>query len=226
MPIYRTLNHNFFKQWSPAMAYILGYVAADGAVTIGKRRNCYLDIESIDKELIQLMQRILQSNHAIAIRERNKTRSYRLQIGSKNIVSDLIRHGITPQKSKRLVKPKVPKQYLRDFVRGYFDGDGNILYRVYQRRNRISPTKHLRCVFTSCSKRFLVSLHNQLKKYTLLRGGSLFFSGGAYRLAYAAHDSILLGKFMYDNVVPLLYLKRKYKYFILASRKFISKSIV
>ena len=104
MPIFRTLNQDFFKKWSSQMAYLLGYIAADGTVSIGKRGNCYLAIESIDKELPSMLKKAMGAGHKISVFKRRKEwrTVYRLQIGSKTVVGDLKNLGIVPKKTKRL----------------------------------------------------------------------------------------------------------------------------
>src|SRR3989338_3081398 len=197
MPQYRTLNKDFFKQWSPEMAYVLGYIAADGAITIGKRGNHYLDVISTDRELPDLVQNLLRSNHKISVRDGNpkwKPR-YRLQIGSKELVEDLAYIGIFPKKAKRLPMPNVPSEYFYHFVRGYFDGDGNVNFTVIKRKDRPSLAKHFHCVFTSCSIKFLNALHGRLREMAGLKGGSLYFSQNAHRLLYAGYDSMRLYRF-------------------------------
>lgn len=57
MPIYKTKNENFFKKWTTEMAYVLGFVAADGCLTETKRGTHFLDLQSIDKELIEKIKR-------------------------------------------------------------------------------------------------------------------------------------------------------------------------
>ena len=52
MPIYKNKNDNFFKKWTPEMAYILGYFAADGTMIKNKRGAHYIEFQSTDKELI------------------------------------------------------------------------------------------------------------------------------------------------------------------------------
>jgi len=48
-----------------------GYIAADGNISIGKRGNCYLALEGIDKELIVDIKRVLGAGHMITSRRRN-----------------------------------------------------------------------------------------------------------------------------------------------------------
>lgn len=204
------------------MAYVLGYIAADGAITIGKRGNHYIDINSVDPELPATVKRVLRSNHKIAITPFPKHRSWktkhRIQIGSKEIVADLKKLGITPKKAYRLPMPNIPIDLLHHFVRGYFDGDGHVSFGIYQRNDRPSPSKILFCGFSSCSQRFLVAMKNLLKKYAGVIGGSLCFSQGAFRLSYSTNDSKRLFHFMYQEGGRLA-LPRKYKYFKIALAK-------
>lgn len=221
MPIFRTLNHDFFKKWSPQMVYLLGYIAADGAVTIGKRGNCYLEVQSIDKELPLMLKRAMGAGHKVAVVNRSRTRHliYRLQIGSKEMVKDLAEVGIFPKKARRLILPVIPKQYFADFVRGYFDGDGNVNFTLVKRYDRLSYNKHLHTVFTSCSKKMINALFIRLKEEIKMMGGSKHFAGGAFRLLYAGHDSTKLFHFMYRSRRSL-FLKRKYRYFKKAIQQF------
>src|SRR4030067_800895 len=51
----KKVNECFFKTWSPQMAYVLGLIYADGAVEDVRQssRTCYLQLSSIDKELLE-----------------------------------------------------------------------------------------------------------------------------------------------------------------------------
>lgn len=87
-------NKNFFKSWSPEMAYVLGFLMADGYVFTNPRGSCYIGFISTDKKIIEKIRRALQSNHTIGVRNRkrehpNWKESYTLQIGSKNIFNHL-----------------------------------------------------------------------------------------------------------------------------------------
>jgi intein-encoded DNA endonuclease-like protein len=104
--------------------------------------------------------------------------------------------------------PLVPKKYLSDFVRGYFDGDGNVYIYRYQRKDRQSKVSiSLSAGFTSGSVLFLEELQNKLKQYALLEGGSLHYRSRAYRLYYSTSDSKRLYEFMYG--MSKIYLARK-----------------
>jgi intein/homing endonuclease len=155
------------------------------------------------------------SNHKISARKRSdkwKT-CYRLQIGSKSMFDDLLGIGFFSNKSKRINLPRMSLKYLPHFIRGYFDGDGNIWYGFQHKNDRKKRTKVLLTRFTSGSKDFLAKLGVRLaNEAQTAKNQSLLFYSGAYRLGYSTHDSIRLYNFMYSKK-PKLYLLRKKKIF-------------
>ena len=62
MPIYKTKDENFFKKWTSEMAYVLGFIAADGSLIKNKRGACFIEIQSIDKEIIYKIKKVLHTN--------------------------------------------------------------------------------------------------------------------------------------------------------------------
>src|SRR3989344_4705862 len=96
MPIFKRVNKNFFKKWTKDMAYILGFFAADGYITLHKNGGLFWSIEITDKKLIMEIRKSIRSEHKITIRKgRNKNEKslYRLQIGSKEMCNDLFNLG-------------------------------------------------------------------------------------------------------------------------------------
>lgn len=65
------------------MAYVLGFFTADGSMIKNKRGAHFIEFEITDKDLLFRIRDLLGSNHKITTRDRNKSLSYRLQIGSK-----------------------------------------------------------------------------------------------------------------------------------------------
>lgn len=202
MPIYKTKNENFFKKWSPEMAYVLGFFAADGSMYKTKRGTHFIEFQITDKELLKQIRKLFVSNHKVTMRNRKKEWKplYRLQIGSKVMFGDLIKLGMTQRKSKTLKFPDIPVDHLSHFVRGYFDGDGNVWSGLMHKTDRKKPSKTLMAGFTCGSKEFLVSLMKALKARGGLIGGSLQYHSRAYRLHYSTADAARLYKFMsYGN---------------------------
>ncbi|NMB92481.1 MAG: hypothetical protein GYA31_02570, partial [Parcubacteria group bacterium] len=143
MPIYKTKDEKFFKKWTPEMAYVLGFIVADGSLIRNKRGACFIEIQSIDKEIIYKIKEVLHTNLKVGEYQPKNThfhKRYRLEIGSKIIFNDLVKLGVTPRKSKIIKLPKIPNQYFAHFVRGYFDGDGNVIFSLYKKSNRNSKS--------------------------------------------------------------------------------------
>jgi intein/homing endonuclease len=215
VPIKKQVNKDFFKKWGPDMAYVLGFFMADGTITVNKNGVSYFAIQIADKDLLYEIRNVMQSEHKITKRIHKRDRSvfYRIQIGRKDICDDLRKLIIADLKTHRMLIPKVPKKYIGGFVRGYFDGDGNV-WKGFVHKSRKNPLYTLNTVFTSCSEKFLKGLQGVLA----IRGlsGSLYKRRGynVYKLQYSKRSSLLLYSIMYDNLSETdLFLKRKKKVF-------------
>ncbi|MCX6761812.1 MAG: hypothetical protein NTY33_03160 [Candidatus Moranbacteria bacterium] len=193
------------------MAYVLGFFTADGCMIKNKRGGHFIEFHITDKDILEKIKALLNSDNKISKRERNirwKT-AYRLQLGSKKIFDDLLLLGMTPKKSKNVEMPQVPNKYFCHFVRGYFDGDGNVYANAYRRAGRTGKSSiTLLSGFTSGSKVFLEELHKRLKLQANISGGTLHNRSGAWRLYYSVKDSCKLYAFMY-NTEGSLFLARK-----------------
>lgn len=211
------VNENVFKNWSPEMAYVLGFFTADGCMFINPQGSHYIGFSSIDHELISKVRKILDSKHKIGIKkdkDRKGKIQYTLQIGGKGIFQDLLNLGLTPKKTKRERLPDIPKEYFAHFIRGYFDGDGCISFGFYQKKDRKKLTSILITRFTSSNRNFLKNLLKFLKKYTKIKGGCIYRKQeGSYDLSFSVRDSLKLYEFMYKDVKENQFLKRKYNKF-------------
>ncbi len=109
----------------------------------------------------------------------------------------------------------MPKKYFSHFVRGYFDGDGNVCFGFFKKYDRKSKSPALLTRFTSGSKIFLEDLKIKLNNLILING-SLHYYSKAWRLSYSTNASKKLFSFMYKNANGLIYLKRKYNIYLKA----------
>ncbi|MFH0890800.1 MAG: LAGLIDADG family homing endonuclease, partial [Candidatus Liptonbacteria bacterium] len=103
------------------------------------------------------------------------------------------------RKSKNMTFPAVPDQYLPDFTRGYFDGDGSVFRVRYLSTKNHKPRVELRSNFTSGSRPFLETLMSMLNKklgLTLKKIG-VYNNGLSLKLGYATGDTEKLMNFMY-----------------------------
>jgi intron-encoded putative endonuclease len=125
-----TLNEDYFENIdSPEKSYWLGMIASDGCIT--ETNYIVLALNDTDvlekfKEDIEYTGEIYLTVHRWDGYERNPT--YRINFSSKKMCNDLRNAGIHEKKSLTFndIPEILPKEYIRDFIRGYFDGDGCI----------------------------------------------------------------------------------------------------
>lgn len=199
------INENYFSKWSPNMAYILGFILADGCIIKGTYKG-YSDslkfgVQLKDKDILEKIKIELRSGHRISI-IRNAAH---LCITSQKIVDSLKHLGITYQKSLNEIVPDVPDKYKRDFVRGVIDGDGGISFD-----KRSYPTLAL------CGGKNTVSFVRDyfwIKQRAFSVVGKRKFSPKInkylYGITYRANTAKKISLFLYKNTA--LYLDRKYK---------------
>ena len=146
------VNHNYFSSQNENMAYIMGFLAADG--NISKRDNRIQSQLSIkDKEQLELFHNEI-GGCEVYIYQSNGYDCCGWHCFSGQIKRDLAEYGIIPNKTGHLEIPKkLNKEYWRDFIRGYFDGDGSI----YEDKTGI------RLTITSANKEILDDINSYFK---------------------------------------------------------------
>lgn len=185
------IDQDYFKTWSRNMAYMFGFWFADGCI-YGERM---FDITVHKKDKYILKRFAEELGFEGKLYDYVDRQAARINFSCKTIHDDIVALGGKECKSLDCTFPEVPQEYLHDFIRGYFDGDGCVC---------LCKNNRLQTSFTSGSPDFLKELHKTIKKETRITGGSL----SGYSLSFGKRDSILLGNYMYaDN--PELYLKRK-----------------
>lgn len=131
------INENFFTNIdSEPKAYILGFIYADGNICRG---NCSIDVCYNDIQLIEEISKIIYIDEYV-IRKRPaqfkningkeyfQKEQCRFSMINKKIITDLKKHGVTHNKTFKIIMPILQQDLLKHFIRGYFDGDGCISY--------------------------------------------------------------------------------------------------
>lgn len=134
------INDDFFRCINTEeKAYLLGFICADGHIE-KDRLSITVSIKDID--ILEKIKYALNSDHPIkkVLRKnpyQNTDRYYitlaELRINSVKLVKPLFAMGLTTNKTYTLdgnIVKHVPKYLMRDFLRGYFDGDGNVFFGV------------------------------------------------------------------------------------------------
>jgi len=194
------INENFFNQWSPVMAYVLGFWFADGYMRIDKSYR--IAFFSADIDILEQIRGVLESSHPIRPHQDN---CWHIILHSKKMYADLTSLGGKKRKSRTIKFPYTPSKLLRDFIRGYFDGDGSVFFVNYIRTKDHRNTKELRTNFTSGSKMFLEQLNLILnKKLDLsLKKLGIYNNGSSLKLGFGMKDSETLLRYMYYDNFPI-----------------------
>jgi hypothetical protein len=139
---HKTLQFNldFFMQWTDNMAYVIGFLAADGNITnnYDNKKFCVsLKLNTKDVHILESISKMINYTGKLCYKSTLDKRtdkiykSFSLNLYSINLVNRLIEIGIGPCKSLTMNFPNIPIDYIASFIRGYFDGDGYILKKGY-----------------------------------------------------------------------------------------------
>lgn len=199
------VNENYFKHWSANMAYLLGFILADGCIIRGTY-NGYSDslkfgVQLKDKDILEKIKKELQASHKLSIVKN----AVHFCIASQTLVNDLKKLGISYRKSLNESLPIVPKKYLIDFIRGIVDGDGGI--RIDKKGQPVFMVCGGEKVITFIRDYFL----NELEVYSKVgkREYSELQKNYLYDLVYKSSSALKIIKHLYTG--SCLFLDRKYK---------------
>lgn len=138
-------NHDYFENIdTPNKAYFLGLLYADGSILDGKTKNgrdkltISIELKSSDSYILEEFRKQIEYETEVKmdkgrishITVKNKTykilkdNAY-LRISCTKMAQDLIKWGCVIRKTEKLTKiPDIPKELIRYFLLGFFDGDG------------------------------------------------------------------------------------------------------
>lgn len=110
---------------SPEKAYLLGLFYSDGCI-IENPYTAHIVLHEDDKYLLD----ILLSKFPFFTLRKTHPKAWSLVCSRKSLVEDLKLNGLYPKKSvdnRDLLRlPKLDKNLVHHFIRGYFDGDGSV----------------------------------------------------------------------------------------------------
>ena len=133
-----TLNEDYFGVLdTPEKMYLVGFLMADGCILSTnkyrkKPNRLYINISATDRELLVFIQKQLSTSQKIVDYIPKGTYSTNpmcsLSINSQKICSDLLRCGVTPNKTGKecICDEILNSDLLPHFIRGFFDGDGSV----------------------------------------------------------------------------------------------------
>jgi hypothetical protein len=196
------INDNYFKKNSRNMYYILGFWFADGYT-----RNNEFSITQHRKDRYILERMLLEMESDYPINFHYSNNLY-IKITSKKIVDDIKKFGGHSKKSHTIQFPNIDDEFLSDFIRGFFDGDGCITYQ----KNEKCYTSSIISASDKFINTLIIKLRNNIKGFKGTITKSNYFL-----LNIGVNDTRRLRDYIYNNLDDnTLFLKRKYDKFILA----------
>jgi intein/homing endonuclease len=202
-------NHNYFENIdTEEKAYWLGFIYADGCVSIGKNNSCELCIklQRADKEHLKKFNKALNGNvevkDAIEHAFGKDYEQSHIRFYSQKLVADLIKHGCFQDKTYKIRKPNIDNNLMKHFIRGFFDGDGCIT-------KSSNKSRAIKCDFTCVCDEFLFWLREYLYEQNI--------NSFIYKWKYSTQKLIIGGNKNCDVFLNYIYndctifLERKYK---------------
>lgn len=170
-----SLNKEYFKTIdTQEKAYILGFLYADGYNQETKNQ-VRLTLQKQDKDILDKINIELNHSKPLLLLRDNYLD---LSINSKEISQDLSILGCTQRKSFTIRFPynKLPENLYKDFIRGYFDGDGCISINQYDDvqiniTGNLEFITELQLIFESVLKVNRTKLQKRKKSYSLFYHG-------------------------------------------------------
>lgn len=200
------INTNFFKVWNSRVAYLLGFILADGGF---EPKQLTLALKRGDKELLKKINQALCSDYPI----KPGRNAERLRISNPIILQDLQQLGLKFNKMENNSIPNVPFRFLRDFVRGYLDGDGWIT--TNKRKMEISigfstgNRNFLQDLVKKLNKALNLNVNNLRKRKKITKKNKIAV---CYSIEYYSNNAYKIIRYLYDNLQEDdLFLSRKYQ---------------
>lgn len=183
--------------------YWAGFIAADGCI-----RNCnnlYIGLSIVDADHLLQIQNLMGGS--VLLYPKRNTVEWNIH-GASEVILFLKSLNIVPRKTK-ILKPPVLKNenQIRNFIRGYFDGDGCVTTSLLKSGSLVKTVTFLG------TKKMLTWISASLKKYAKTNlSPKLVLSRGICVINYSStHDFVQIKQWMYQE--SEVHLQRKHDRF-------------
>ena len=127
------INHDYFENIdTPEKAYFLGLLLTDGNVHYDKRESnrqpaIQLALHGDDIKILEKFKCELSADNKISVYKNDGRFECVFIVHSLKMAQDLEKYNIVPRKTFLINGlPYVPEPYVKDLIRGIFDGDGTV----------------------------------------------------------------------------------------------------
>lgn len=158
------INYDFLYTDSKELWYFIGFVSADGYIS---DKRIEIALNEKDTTILETFTKHIQPNKPLYYKK--KLNTIKMVIDDSKYAKDLkfILSMTSNKKHKELVFPNVPTDYMKDYIRGYCDGDGCITVASARRKfEKLGYTKIYRGVEFKVlgNYNFLKRLNEELNK--------------------------------------------------------------
>lgn len=182
------VNENVFDQLTEESTYWIGFLMADGNISIRKDGSpeLALVLANKDKDHVEKFRKFLESTHALI--DVPSTRATRFSVRSKKLVDILAKYGIVPNKSLNTSAPIVLNMNPH-FWRGVVDGDGHL-----------AIDSHNRVRLSLCgSKELMTQFLTFIKKHNPNCGATVKSHKSIFRVQLACKSAVRTIQLLYTN---------------------------
>lgn len=211
---WRIANHDLFKIWSNDMAYLTGFILADGHLkeVIWKHSHSYKIITTLarkDRDHLLKLNKIFGGTYKLNdYGDKTKHPYSRLTICSRTMFYDLISLGVTPVKTYTVKwVDQCPEEFIPHMIRGIFDGDGCI--HVIKEKCRPQNTLSINITGTeSC----MIGIKESFSKIYGVEIGRVISYKNSFRYVLNGNRCCLaFCEWIYKDSLPENRLERKYQ---------------
>ena len=205
---------DFEKIDTKEKAYVLGLFYADGCTSFTDKNNIHsrISLHYLDDYLLKDIQKYFPYFKFYKAKMIHKRNNSTLYSGSRAFNKDLIKLGCLPSKSivnKEFLKmPIINNEFIGDFIRGVFDGDGGCTLTINK------PKIQKRVYIYSNSEKFIKELSEcltTLNIYNSIKSNSQSNSNLIYKLTISTKSYKDFYNLIYKE--PSLFLVRKLEKF-------------
>ena len=208
------VNYNIIDDYfetidEPNKAYILGLLLTDGSVdnNHGNGR-IRLALQKQDVSILEKIKNILGINSKL-YEDKRGNGMYSLEFSNKKIFEDLQKYNIVPNKTYNTTNlpTNIPKEFMIDFLRGMFDGDGTLTYSEDKSQD---VTFRLSSHFESICHDYQLLIDELIHK---TEHNKLFCAKDVWNCSWRGYNQVLsILDILYKDAE--LYLDRKYQKYL------------
>ena len=204
-----TVDKNYFDTINTAeKAYWLGFIVADGGVLPeGNNLRLAIMLAHRDKNHLEKFKEAISSDAPIDVGvTKLNGQSYpyaKVRINSTDFCVSLMEHNVLPNKSTNEKVPTgLPEKFYKDFIRGFFDGDGSFSYWYDKQRKQF-----VRAFNVVGSHEIVSWIHTILSSMFKIRA-TVRQDGRIYRIDINSEETEKIMDWLYEGAD--VYLQRKH----------------